>query len=415
VSRRRVLVVSDVSPLETHGGAARVIREESRRLAARGHTVTVFSRHPGSNAPLQSDISGVPVFHYEVNRRHPLAFAVTSITGARRRFREVPGAGDWDAVVFHQPFSAVALASLVPAALRRLYVFHSPAGDEYRVRADRLDGRRPPAGTGAVAALLARLERRALKAADQVVVLSEFSSLVLAHAHGRMKAPVITIPGAVDLERFRPPADRARVREQLGLAPGSTVLLTVRDLQARMGLDTLLHALDAFRRGRRLTCVIGGSGGLRPALERLAGELGLGAIVRFAGHIPEEALPLHYQAADLFVLPTRALEGFGLVTVEALACGTPVVATPVGATPEILGPLDERLIASDNSSAALVAALAEALPLAADEGFRRRCRAYAETRYSWDRHVDALESLLVSPSPVGLPTGPAAGRSVSRW
>jgi glycosyltransferase involved in cell wall biosynthesis len=406
MAERRVLVVADVSPMETHGGAARVIREQSRRLAARGHAVTVFCRHPdGDGVPLRGDVFGVPVLHYAVDRRHPLAFAVTSLAGARRRFRAAFAEPDWNTVIFHQPFSAVALASLVPAAAHRLYVFHSPAGDEYRVRAGRLGGGRPPLGTGVVAALLARLERRALRASHRIVVLSEFSRSVLARLHGRLGPPVTTVPGGVDVERFRPPADRAGVRVQLGFPEDATVLFTVRDLQPRMGLDTLLRALPAVRPGRRLLCVIGGSGPLGPDLERLAEDLGLGGIARFAGHVPEDALPLHYQAADLFVLPTRVLEGFGLVTVEALACATPVVATPVGATPEILAPLDPRLLAADSSAPALGAALAAALPLAADAGFRRRCRAYAEARYAWDRHIDALEALLAGTGATALTGG----------
>lgn len=390
----RLLVVADVSPLERHGGAARVIREQSRRLAARGHRVLVLCRHPGGDTPARGDVGGVPVVHYAVDRRNPLAFGLTSITGARRCFRELDGAEGWDAVIFHQPFSAAALAAGAPGAARRLYVFHSPARDEYRVRAEPLGGGRPALGTGLVAAVLGCLERRALRAASVVVVLSEFSRQVLARTHGGLRAPVVTIPGAVDLARFRPPADRRAVREALGLPRGGALLLTVRDLQPRMGLDTLLRALVVLGARRELTCVIGGSGGLRPALERLAADLGLGAAARFAGHIAEEALPSYYQAADLFVLPTRVLEGFGLVTVEALACGTPVVATPVGATPEILLPLEPRLLAADNSPEALAEALAAALPLTADPSFRRRCREHAEGGYSWERHIAALEGAL---------------------
>jgi glycosyltransferase involved in cell wall biosynthesis len=388
-----LLVVSDVSPLETHGGAARVVREQSARLAARGHAVTVLCRHPGGEQPGEAQMAGVRVVHYAVSRAHPLTFALTSVGGARRGFQRAFGASDWDAVILHQPFSAVGLSPLVWTIPRRLYVFHSPAGTEYRLRAERLGSGRSPAGAGLVAALLAPLERRALRVATGIVVLSEFSRSVLRQAHPGVSAPVTTIPGGVDLERFRPAADRAAVRARLGFGR-STLILTVRDLQPRMGLDTLLHAVAGLRSGLDLTCVIGGSGALRPALEDLARRLALDGIVRFTGHIPEEALPQHYQAADLFVLPTRALEGFGLVTVEALACGTPVVATPAGATPEILRPLDERLLAADSSAPALGAALRCALPLAADESFRRRCRAHAEAHYSWDRHVQALERLL---------------------
>src|SRR5207249_11624167 len=70
----------------------------------------------------------------------------------------------------------------------------------------------------------------------------------------------------------------------------------------------------------------------------------------FLGFIPDETLPSYYHAADVFVLPTRELEGFGLVTVEALACGTPVLGTPVGATPEVLSGLEDRKSTRLNSS-----------------------------------------------------------------
>lgn len=396
----RILVVGDVSPLESHGGAGRVMREQSRGLAARGHAVTVFCRHPGAGLPLAGAVDGVPVIHYGVDRTNPLTFALTSLAGARRGIRDL-GHRDWDTVIFHQPFSAAALGSLLPARARRIYVFHSPAGAEYRVRAERPDRRRPTAGARVVGMLLAHLERRALRAAARIVVLSEFSRETLARTHPALPAPVSVVAGAVDVERFRPAADRAPVRQRLGIPEAAILLLTVRDLQPRMGLDALLEALPAMRGARPLVCLIGGSGALRPALERLAAGLGLEDVVRFAGHIAEETLPLHYQAADLFVLPTRALEGFGLVTVEALASGTPVVATPVGATPEILAPLDSRLLATDTSPRALAAAVLAALPLAADEAFRRRCRRHAETHYTWRRHLDLLEPLVTGGSRVG--------------
>jgi glycosyltransferase involved in cell wall biosynthesis len=396
VTGRRLLVVADSSPMERHGGAARVIREQSRRLAGRGHAVTVLSRHPGGDVPLRSDLDGVPVVHYAVDRRHPLAFGLTSLTGARRAFRELGGARDWDAVIFHQPFSAAAVAALVPSAVRRLYIFHSPAGAEFAVRAHPPNGGPGAAWAPLGALLLRRLERRALGSAGQIVVLSEFSRRVLEQTHERLGAPIVLIPGGVDLERFRPPADRASVRERLGWPATGALLLTVRDLQPRMGIDTLLRALESLRADREVTCVIAGQGPLRPCLEGLARDLGLGSAVRFAGHVAEEALPLHYQAAELFVLPTRVLEGFGLVTVEALACGTPVVATPVGATPEILGPLEPRLLAAASTPGALAEAIAGAIGLAADPHFRRRCREHAESRYSWERHIQALECALAA-------------------
>jgi SAM-dependent methyltransferase len=126
-----------------------------------------------------------------------------------------------------------------------------------------------------------------------------------------------------------------------------------------------------------------------------------------SGYIPDAALPQYYQAADAFVLPTRELEGFGLITVEALASGTPVLATAIGATPEILRPLDPSLL----FRAATPAAMAERLQTflenltrdrSAADAMRTACRRYAETEYGWDRSARCLEdtlSELVGPRP----------------
>lgn len=98
-------------------------------------------------------------------------------------------------------------------------------------------------------------------------------------------------------------------------------------------------------------------------------------------------------------MPTYALEGFGLVTVEALACGTPVLGTPVGATPEILGPIDRRLISKGNDARSIAEALANILPLIRDypadwsklsqKGLQR-----VRDAYTWEKHCENLEAVL---------------------
>src|SRR3989475_12274177 len=102
---------------------------------------------------------------------------------------------------------------------------------------------------------------------------------------------------------------------------------------------------------------------------------------------------------SVFVLPTRELEGFGLVTVEALACGTPVLGTPVGAPPELLDPLDPRLVFPSATPEAIGERLVEFLDrLEHDPGatarLRQAARAHAERHYGWDRTVEALEAEL---------------------
>ncbi len=399
MDKLRILVVADVSPLESHGGASRVLREQSQRLAARGHEVTVFSRQPEAAVPTDSDVAGVRVRHYDVNRAHAPAFLWSSIAGARRGYRDALTGRPWDRVILHQPMSAVGVRCLLPPAAPRVYMFLSPASAEYRLRAGHPSGRRSLLLAPLAAALLRRVEYGALGTAQRVVVMSEYMRGELAAVHPRGTPPVVVIPGGVDLRHFRPAEDRMAVRRALGLPPGHFLCLTVRDLHPRMGLDALIDAVSLLRAEIPVLLVIGGQGPLRADLEARAARLGLGGQVSFAGHIAEEDLPAYYQAADCFVLPTRALEGFGLVTVEALACGTPVLGTPVGATPEILQPLAPELIADDASPDALAKGLRRMVPFCRDEGFRARCRAYVEAHYDWELAVDRLEGLLESLPP----------------
>ena len=388
--RLRILMVADVSPMQKSGGSARAVREQTRGLLRRGHSVDLLCRHPGGEVPPTGNIEDANVFHYEVNRSNSLAYGLSSILGARRLFRNQLRHVDWDAVVFHQPFSAAGLQSVLSEHIPTLYYFYSPAGIEYRLRAKDPGSGRSPVGTGTIASLLTRLEKRALQRVNQIVVLSDFSRRLL-EEHGCVLPRTITIPGGVDLDYFHPSGDRMAIKKRLGLPCDIPILFSLRDLEQRMGIDRLLRAVASLVRHRQLLCVVGGSGPLQSYLEQLADELGIDDSVRFVGHIPEKELPNYYQAADLFVLPTTSHEGFGLVTVEALACGTPVVATPVGATPEILGPLDPQLLSRDATASSLSQTIDQVVDDYRDSNSRRRCRDYVESRYSWHCHTEALE------------------------
>ena len=107
--------------------------------------------------------------------------------------------------------------------------------------------------------------------------------------------------------------------------------------------------------------------------------------------MPHETLPLYFCCADLFVLPTLAIEGFGLVTAEAMASRLPVMGTPVGATVEILKQVDERLLFQNTSPEALAEGIEKFLK--APENFREmrsKCRNLAQTQYSWGTVVKKI-------------------------
>jgi glycosyltransferase involved in cell wall biosynthesis/SAM-dependent methyltransferase len=397
VTPLRIVVVADVSPVVVQGGSERVVWEQSRRLAARGHHVRVVSRCPdGEPRALARD--GVEFRHFGVGRASAVDFVRGSILGARRAVRHEVAAHGADVLYFNQPLSAFgALTSRALGRLPSLYTFHSPAPLEYLGRRGTSDLHRRGAAGGAGAALLRALERWCLGRVTRIHVLSEYSAGLLRTLYGISGERVVKIPGGVDPKRFRPAAEpREALRAELGWPGDRRILFTLRNLEPRMGLDELIHAVDRLRRRvPEVTLMIGGAGSMRAELETLVATLGVADHVRFLGFVPEAGLARCYQAADLFVLPTQALEGFGLVTVEALACGTPVLGTPVGATPEILAPLDPSLVLSGTTATAMADDLARFLDQGTGtETLRQACRRYAETRYAWDGAVDRLEATL---------------------
>jgi glycosyltransferase involved in cell wall biosynthesis len=217
----------------------------------------------------------------------------------------------------------------------------------------------------------------------------------VAAAHGLPAGRVRVVPGGVDLARFAPPGDRLAARRRLGLLESAPVLFCLRNLEPRMGLELLLGAMPAvLARHPEALLVIGGDGPLAGPLRDRARALGLGAAVRFLGFVPEPELPLVYGAADVFVLPSERLEGFGLVTLESLACGTPVIGTRVGATPELLEPLDPALL-SDPTPDALARAVLAFLAREDRATLAARCRAHTAP-YAWERVAERLEAELLA-------------------
>lgn len=181
---------------------------------------------------------------------------------------------------------------------------------------------------------LSALRLRALREAARLASVSRHTAARLRALPGFAATPVALLPNTYDADRFRPQDCRdARAlvawRAQLGLAPGERVLLSVTRLDPReayKGVDRVLTALPAVTAAAGpLRYLVAGEGADRPRLERLAAELGLKRVFQPLGFVADEDLPLLYRLADAFVLPSTG-EGFGIVFLEAMASGTPVLA-----------------------------------------------------------------------------------------
>jgi teichuronic acid biosynthesis glycosyltransferase TuaC len=186
-------------------------------------------------------------------------------------------------------------------------------------------------------------------------------------------ARVTVLRNGVDLDLFRPPDDRARLRAELGLA--RTTLLSVGHLIERKGHHLVIAALAELPQAELL---IVGEGPEDAALKALARAQGLADRVRFMGALPHHALPRLYAAADALVLASSR-EGWANVLLEAMACGTPVVATRIWGTPEVVTERAAGVLVAERSAAALAAG---GRALLADPPPRADTRRYAE-RFGW--------------------------------
>jgi glycosyltransferase involved in cell wall biosynthesis len=240
-----------------------------------------------------------------------------------------------------------------------------------------------------------RIESKCLEKSSLITALSEFSRRQIEDVHPGQEGKVRIIPGGVDTERFRPVGDVGRLREKLGLPSEAFIILTVRRLIKRMGLENLIDSMRIVLQSQPdALLLVGGKGYLLESLKTRASRAGLDERVRLLGYIDEELLPGYYAASDLFLLPTLSLEGFGMVTLEALACGTPVIGTNVGATPEILGRLDPGLILAGVEPEEIARAVLELAGEVSSQELRSRCRRFTEEHYSWDSVTDRLENTM---------------------
>jgi glycosyltransferase involved in cell wall biosynthesis len=238
-------------------------------------------------------------------------------------------------------------------------------------------------GVGAKNLLMRRLAERAVyPRAERIVVLSEANARALREDYRIPDERIRIVPGAVDIARFAPTVTRAEARARLGWPQDRPIVVVVGRLVATKGIEDALDAVAALRSDLPdLLLMVVGTGPLQESLRRRITEGDLTRNVRLVGQLDAD-LPLAYRAADLSLVPSRAFEGFGLVALEALAAGTPVLVSPIGGLPEVVRELDETLILDAPGPDAIAAAVADALqgrlPLPSSE----RCAAYAQ-RFDW--------------------------------
>jgi glycosyltransferase involved in cell wall biosynthesis len=240
--------------------------------------------------------------------------------------------------------------------------------------------------------LIKPLNRRIWRRASRVVALSK----ALAETAGRTapELDIDVIPNGIDTRRFSPPDERPAERR--------VRLIAVARLLERKGIHTILEAC-AKPSILPVDLTIVGTGPYEPELRQMVDQMGLADRVHFLGFVPNEELPDHYRASDIFVLPSET-ESFGLVFAEAMSCGLPIAASNVGGIPETVRDGVDGLLCPPNQPLALrenIQRLMSSVDTREEISHSQRERVLE--RYTWDqiaaRYADLYRSVLAESRP----------------
>jgi glycogen synthase len=228
------------------------------------------------------------------------------------------------------------------------------------------------------------IERVTYATARRFIVLSKAFRDVLVTRYRIREDRIDIVPGGVQADAFKTGLSRAEARERLGWPKDRIILLTVRRLARRMGLENFIEAIGQLREKEpTILAVLAGTGPLAGELAALVERKNLQEHVRLVGFVPDADLPVAYRAADASVVPSIALEGFGLIVLESLAAGTPAIVTPVGGLPEAVSALSKDLILDGSSPAQLADGLAARLAALERLPSESACQAYAKDNFDW--------------------------------
>jgi len=353
----RILITTIAHFCDLHGGAPRIALDEATELLRRGHEVWLLALgRPGM--PEHDLWNGLHLLRYTTGTAgfwNPSRGQTHLKAAAAVLKRHLPQV---DAIHGHMPLQYLAALSTYGDVVHASYTIHSPAAMEMAINTRSASPLRRMTGYFAQG-MINRLEAECLRRSRVVTALSQYTIDCIGKQHGESIArKVKLIPGWVETSRFVPVNDRSLAKTKLGWPVDLPLLFTLRRMTPRMGLNRLLEACQLLNvDGFRFHLIIGGDGPLRSTLQDQAKALGLGNMVTFQGRIDDEMLPLAYAACDAFVLPTAELECFGIIAIEALSAGRPVLATPIGAIPEIIGQFAPQWLARSSQPADIAALL----------------------------------------------------------
>jgi glycosyltransferase involved in cell wall biosynthesis len=377
----RVCLVTHYFPPHK-GGIEQVSFEQSKRLTEMGYQIDVLtSKFEGRDT---NPIKGIKIHEYpslNVAKRFGVPYPIISFK-AYKEFTKIIAKCDIVHAHGHVYMSSY-LSGMVAKKLRKPFIVtqHNTFID-YRSLLNIVEELNDQV-----------IGKPVLKHADRITTVSKETMKYVLRL-GADKAKTRVIHNGVDINTFRP-VNKQESRTRLGLPKNRKIVLSVRRLVYKNGLGTLIESVpEVAKEHPDVLFVVAGKGPSRKLIEDRIKELGISQNITLAGFVPDELLPVYYDAADIFILPSASGEGLPLVLLEAMACGLPVIATAVGGTPEILKNMKNGVLVPPLNPKAMAESTSKLLSeqkLATTLG--EEARRNVEDRYTWTENVHQLQAI----------------------
>jgi len=321
---------------EEPSGSARVAWDIACMMKEKGHNVSMLCRKSDLSLGDEGKYDGIKVFRFTypfTRNLDPFKMNKQKDAGAAIAKKYLSNT-KWDVIHSHSPLYNIMCHEVFGDNVRHVYTSHSPVLVEnvitwgsqgWKGKIKIMFGR----------GVLKRIEKKAMQNSDAIHALSEFNKSCIETEHG-LGSKVVVIPHWCR-DGFSREMSKSDARKQLNWPAKADIILSVRRLVVRMGLDDAIKAIAPHLKVKRQArYIIVGRGPLEKKLKDITTKLGVDKQVLFLGRVSDEILKRCYEAADLFLLPTRQLECFGIPMLESLSYGMPLVSTDSGAIPEIM-------------------------------------------------------------------------------
>lgn len=326
---KNVVILSYINPKSARGIQI-VALNYAKILIENGYKVTLFSKG--------DKVDKFYIDNIEINT-YKTSMSKNIIKKMIEEFRNIKKAWDYhykdeniSTINGHDYLSYLIVSKIINKNIKKIFTVHDPL-----VYHQKMLGKLSKNKFNLKNIVFKQIEKSIEKNSDITYVISNYTNNRMFIKKEINNLDRKLVYNWIDIKKFDlPKIDKMKIRRELGIDKEKFIVLTIRGLEKRMGLDNLIKGFHLFNKEiDKSMLLIGGKGPEEKNLKNLTNNIN-NTNIKFLGYIPDDLLVKYYQIADVFVLPSIDGEGFGLPLLESLACGTSVLGTPICAIPEVL-------------------------------------------------------------------------------